>query len=270
MENHFLRTYRNYNFYDAGKYLDTGTYEVAIHPDVTVVTDPVHSIYYVNLDASSINKAIERAKEWVDGLQRCKVCGCTEYNCELCMKKTGRPCSWVKKDLCSACAPKKEEPITQPISHSKNNNEMNFFQQLAAAGGGNVDITMRIMQKGNEFTINIMPGSHKSTNQPYNVTGSAEDLDNEFFTTVFAGVNKIKGINSNLDSVLKQAEKKSGEGKKPAEKSNAKKSSGKKKAAKVDKKKKADKPAASEEEKVPADEPNLFNIPVEEEAAATE
>jgi hypothetical protein len=33
----------------------------------------------------------------------CRVCGCTEDNCEQCIEKTGEPCHWVERDLCSAC-----------------------------------------------------------------------------------------------------------------------------------------------------------------------
>lgn len=37
--------------------------------------------------------------------RQCRICGCTEYNCRQCVKKTGSPCWWVEKDLCSACVP---------------------------------------------------------------------------------------------------------------------------------------------------------------------
>jgi hypothetical protein len=36
--------------------------------------------------------------------QQCRVCGCTDDNCRDCIKRTGRACSWVMRDLCSACA----------------------------------------------------------------------------------------------------------------------------------------------------------------------
>jgi len=39
--------------------------------------------------------------------QHCKVCGCTNDNCDQCVAKTGQPCTWVEDDLCSACAPPK-------------------------------------------------------------------------------------------------------------------------------------------------------------------
>lgn len=35
---------------------------------------------------------------------RCKSCGCTDDNCNHCMKRTGKPYTWVEFDLCSACA----------------------------------------------------------------------------------------------------------------------------------------------------------------------
>jgi len=35
--------------------------------------------------------------------KKCRVCGCTEDNCQQCVEKTGMPCHWVEDDLCSAC-----------------------------------------------------------------------------------------------------------------------------------------------------------------------
>ncbi len=37
--------------------------------------------------------------------RRCRTCGCTDDDCRQCIEKTGRPCSWVEADLCSACEP---------------------------------------------------------------------------------------------------------------------------------------------------------------------
>ncbi len=36
-------------------------------------------------------------------IQSCRVCGCTDANCSGCIEKTGEPCHWIEKDLCSAC-----------------------------------------------------------------------------------------------------------------------------------------------------------------------
>ncbi len=33
----------------------------------------------------------------------CRVCGCTDGDCSLCVARTGVPCHWVEPDLCSAC-----------------------------------------------------------------------------------------------------------------------------------------------------------------------
>lgn len=41
--------------------------------------------------------------------RRCRVCGCTEDDCRQCIERTGEPCHWIERDLCSACAPGKEQ-----------------------------------------------------------------------------------------------------------------------------------------------------------------
>lgn len=35
----------------------------------------------------------------------CRICGCTDTNCDGCVRRSGRPCSWVDSasTLCSAC-----------------------------------------------------------------------------------------------------------------------------------------------------------------------
>ena len=35
--------------------------------------------------------------------RRCRSCGCTDSDCSGCVARTGEPCHWVEKDLCSAC-----------------------------------------------------------------------------------------------------------------------------------------------------------------------
>jgi len=37
-------------------------------------------------------------------VRRCRICGCTDDDCSVCIEKTGEPCHWVEEDLCSACA----------------------------------------------------------------------------------------------------------------------------------------------------------------------
>jgi hypothetical protein len=35
--------------------------------------------------------------------RRCRVCNCTDEDCSQCIQRTGKPCTWVEADLCSAC-----------------------------------------------------------------------------------------------------------------------------------------------------------------------
>jgi len=35
--------------------------------------------------------------------RKCRVCGCTDADCSVCIERTGHPCHWVAPDLCSAC-----------------------------------------------------------------------------------------------------------------------------------------------------------------------
>jgi hypothetical protein len=36
-------------------------------------------------------------------VRSCRKCGCTDLDCRGCIERTGVPCHWVEKDLCSAC-----------------------------------------------------------------------------------------------------------------------------------------------------------------------
>lgn len=35
----------------------------------------------------------------------CRDCGCADADCSQCAARTGKPCCWVERDLCSACVP---------------------------------------------------------------------------------------------------------------------------------------------------------------------
>lgn len=37
-------------------------------------------------------------------VRTCRACGCTEADCRQCIERTGEPCFWIARDLCSACA----------------------------------------------------------------------------------------------------------------------------------------------------------------------
>jgi hypothetical protein len=52
-----------------------------------------------------------------DAPRTCRTCGCTDLDCSQCITKTGRPCSWVEVDLCSACCTIDLEAI-EPSIHA--------------------------------------------------------------------------------------------------------------------------------------------------------
>lgn len=47
-------------------------------------------------------KLVARLKQETP-VHSCRVCGCTEEDCSICIERTGQPCHWVEADLCSAC-----------------------------------------------------------------------------------------------------------------------------------------------------------------------
>jgi hypothetical protein len=42
-------------------------------------------------------------------VQTCRICGCTDDDCQGCIDRTGQPCTWVEEDLCSACIEENEK-----------------------------------------------------------------------------------------------------------------------------------------------------------------
>jgi len=51
------------------------------------------------------------------GVTVCRVCGCSETDCEQCIEKTGDACHWVEPDLCSACdTPNPKHKRAKPIA----------------------------------------------------------------------------------------------------------------------------------------------------------
>jgi hypothetical protein len=47
-------------------------------------------------------------------IRQCRVCGCTEADCQDCVERLGEPCEWVdgsKGTLCTACQPLLDKPV---------------------------------------------------------------------------------------------------------------------------------------------------------------
>jgi outer membrane murein-binding lipoprotein Lpp len=59
-------------------------------------------------------------------VRACRVCGCTEDDCERCITRTGSPCHWVDYDLCSACE-------TNPVNNHKENSMSKIGEQISEA-----------------------------------------------------------------------------------------------------------------------------------------
>lgn len=115
----FLRTYKEWELYET---LNN------THGSVVEIIDPLGaSQQYIPFDpndTTALNKAIEKAKQWIDQdvnhVRRCRVCGCTDHNCQQCIEKTGSPCYWVEDDLCSACVnPESNVNLSMQLGNSQ-------------------------------------------------------------------------------------------------------------------------------------------------------
>jgi PRTRC genetic system protein E len=100
----------------------------------------------------------------------------------------------------------KKHPQLQKMISSNKTDNMDFFQQLA--GMESVDLTIRIFKKNDKFTLNIMPGSGNSTNLPILVTGTAAELDGQFFEIIMPQMKEISGLITNLAEVAKELKEK--------------------------------------------------------------
>lgn len=54
-----------------------------------------------------------RAAMLCEPVRRCRVCGCTDWDCRQCIAQTGRPCSWVSDeiDLCTRCSDEEDAAL---------------------------------------------------------------------------------------------------------------------------------------------------------------
>ena len=56
---------------------------------------------------STVGDVIDFIEKHTADQWACRQCGCTDIDCSGCIKRTGEPCHWVERDLCSACADKR-------------------------------------------------------------------------------------------------------------------------------------------------------------------
>lgn len=93
---------------------------------------------------------------------------------------------------------------------------MNFFQQLSEMTGGKADLTIRIMQKGESITVNVMPGNSNNSFEPILATGTPAELDGAFFSQLMPEVKEVAGMITNIAEVKESVKKKAEEKAKPA------------------------------------------------------
>lgn len=237
-----------------------GDIDTANLPTGLNVPSCIYSDRYDVKEFTSLNKAIEMAKEWIDSLQRCRKCGCTQYDCRQCIEKTGSPCTWAEKDLCSACVEEPEIPVVDTRASQSEAVEAveapeeqthetalapafvgaptNFFTQLAASG--KKDFTLRVVHVKDRLTVGVFPGPGKKGVVPANFTMDPAELDEQFFTSIISKLEeqmKPLPANEKEDDDSEQEEKPNPKPKKkPAPK---KKAPAKPKARPVKEKKKA-------------------------------
>ena len=82
---------------------------------------------------------------------------------------------------------------------------MNFFTQLAALGQG-MDVNLRIKGKNGRLTVAVEPQmANVSRLTPLVVTGTPEELDEGFIAQFDGAISAVKGLESNLADVKKDA-----------------------------------------------------------------
>lgn len=137
----------------------------------------------------------------------CRVCGCTQNNCQQCVEKTGSPCHWVEEDLCSACQEQPEVKVTDERAsanspHTNDDGSMNFFRRLQALG--HTDLTMRVMEEKGKLHVEFYPASAMKL-KPLVIAGTAEEFDDGFFSSIVTQLDEVKGLTSNIADVKESA-----------------------------------------------------------------
>lgn len=135
--------------------------------------------------------------------RKCRICGCTDDNCSMCIKLTGEPCHWVEDNLCSACidavkfnngersdliqAPEVVEPSVPQVFEP-----VNFFQQLFPLLDG-VHLTIRAKRISGALVVEVLPNT-AVTMKSVELKGSAEEIDEAFFQHVTGPITAAQGL----------------------------------------------------------------------------
>jgi len=90
------------------------------------------------------NSAKDEAK--AADVQTCRVCGCTATDCRQCVERTGNPCHWVAKNLCSAC-------VAEPIKVLVSQEELDEMDRANACEQIDQGAPVRIIHRADESFV---------------------------------------------------------------------------------------------------------------------
>jgi chromosome partitioning protein len=124
--------------------------------------------------------------------KKCRVCGCTEDNCQQCVEKTGIPCHWVEDDLCSACKTIVVAFISSKGGVGKTGIVINEAKCLAAAGKRVLAIDSDLNNSlGFHFLNKEMMEKTKKLNIAAALSDEKNNLCDYVVPTNFSGIDLI-------------------------------------------------------------------------------
>lgn len=100
-------------------------------PETPIMTEQYWPHFLVIVNADDDEPMVVMCTGSWTPIRRCRVCGCTELNCAQCFVKTGKPCSWVEDDLCSACVTEADLPALSLGEEPDLNGDVFPFDLLA-------------------------------------------------------------------------------------------------------------------------------------------
>lgn len=142
---------------------------------------------------------------------------------------------------------------------------MEFFKPLVEVAGKFEKLTLIIAPVGDTISVSVLPGTNnKDVNEklvPVVMTGTAQELDDEFLLHIKQAVAKVNGLTTNISEFEKKLDEAAEELKKEGETKTAKKPVAKKETPKAGKKPVAKKAAKEEvvEEEEETEEENAQN-----------
>jgi len=124
--------------------------------------------------------------------RKCRVCGCTDDDCRQCIEKTGKPCSWVEEDLCSACKTTVVSFVSIKGGTGKTNMAICLAKCLAAAGK---DVLLIDFDLNNSLSFHFIDEDEMEQTQGLNIAAALSDEKNDLcdynLPTITPGVDII-------------------------------------------------------------------------------